>query len=188
LVDVVVTADAMQTQRAHARFLRQVKHAHFIFPVLENQPGLFTQLDRLDWKDVPVTAWTVDRDRGRHELRTIQVLPTPPGLRFPHVGQVFLIERTVTHKGKTSYQAMLYVTSDAGCRPVLEPTTDGRIRTPDRGDTFITRPVHQRVNDMFEHDPVRNTATVAAQRVVGMKLATVGQQRVELDPDGFQQR
>ncbi len=111
LSDVVVTADAMQTQRSHARFLRQVKRAHFIFPVLENQPGLFAQLDRLDWKDVPVTAWTVDRDRGRHELRTIQVLPTPPGLRFPHVGQVFLIERTVTHKGKTSYQAMLYVTS-----------------------------------------------------------------------------
>lgn len=111
LADVVITADAMQTQRSHARFLREVKDAHFIFPVLENQPGLFAWLDRLDWKDVPVTAWTSDRDRGRHELRTIQVLPTPPGLRFPHVGQVFLVERTVTAKGKTSYQAMLYVTS-----------------------------------------------------------------------------
>jgi predicted transposase YbfD/YdcC len=111
LSDVVVTADAMQTQRTHARFLREVKGAHFVFPVLDNQPGLFTQLDRLDWKQVPVTAWSVDDDRGRHELRTIQVLPTPPGLRFPHVGQVFLVERTVTVKGKTSYQAMLYVTS-----------------------------------------------------------------------------
>jgi predicted transposase YbfD/YdcC len=111
LAGVVVTADAMQTQREHARFLRQVKGAHFVFPVLENQPGLFAQLDALDWKAVPVTAWSVDRDRGRHELRTIQVLPTPPGLRFPHVGQVFLVERTVTIKGKTSYQAMLYVTS-----------------------------------------------------------------------------
>lgn len=111
LADVVVTADAMQTQRAHARFLRQVKDAHFIFPVLENQPTLFGQLDRLDWKDVPVTAWSVDTDRGRHELRTIQVLPAPTGLRFPHVGQVFLIERTVTTKGNTTYQAMLYVTS-----------------------------------------------------------------------------
>jgi len=111
LADVVVTADAMQTQRSHARFLCQVKGAHFVFPVLENQPGLFAQLDALDWKAVPVTTWSVDRDRGRHELRTIQVLPTPPGLRFPHVGQVFLVERTVTIKGKTSYQAMLYVTS-----------------------------------------------------------------------------
>lgn len=111
LAGVVITTDAMQTQRGHARFLREVKDAHFVFPVLENQPGLFAQLDRLDWKAAPVTAWTVDRDRGRVELRTIQVLPTPPGLRFPHVGQVFLVERTVTEKGKTSYQAMLYVTS-----------------------------------------------------------------------------
>jgi predicted transposase YbfD/YdcC len=111
LAGVVVTTDAMQTQRAHARFLRQIKGAHFIFPVLENQPGLFAQLDGLDWKQVPVTAWSVDTDRGRRELRTIQVPPTPPGLRFPHVGQVFLVERTVTIKGKTSYQAMLYVTS-----------------------------------------------------------------------------
>lgn len=111
LADVVVTADAMQTQRGHARFLRQVKGAHFVFPVLENQPGLFAQLDGLDWKQVPVSAWSVDRDRGRRELRTVQVLPSPPGLRFPHVGQVFLVERTVTIKGETSYQAMLYVTS-----------------------------------------------------------------------------
>jgi predicted transposase YbfD/YdcC len=111
LSGVVVTADAMQTQRSHARFLHQVKQAQFIFPVLENQPTVFAQLDRLDWAAVPVTAWSVDNDRGRHELRTIQVLPTPPGLPFPHVGQVFLIERTVTHHGQTSYQAMLYVTS-----------------------------------------------------------------------------
>jgi len=111
LAGQVVTADAMQTQRGHARWLRQTKNAHFIFPVLDNQPTLFDRLDALDWAGVPVTAWSVDEDRGRHELRTVQVLPAPPDLNFPHVVQVFLIERTVTVKGRTSYQAMLYVTS-----------------------------------------------------------------------------
>ena len=111
LVDHVVTADAMQTQRKHAIWLREQKNAHFVFPVLDNQPTLFDRLDALDWPGVPVTAWSVDDDRGRHELRTIQVLPAPPELNFPHVAQVFLIERTVTAKGKTTYQAMLYVTS-----------------------------------------------------------------------------
>lgn len=111
LAGQVVTADAMQTQRRHARWLRERKDAHFVFPVLDNQPTLFDRLDALDWAGVPVTAWSVDNDRGRHELRTIQVLPAPPGLNFPHVGQVFLVERTVTVKGRTSYQAMLYVTS-----------------------------------------------------------------------------
>jgi predicted transposase YbfD/YdcC len=111
LTDQVVTADAMQTQRKHARWLRETKNAHFVFPVLDNQPTLFDRLDALNWAEVPVTAWSVDDDRGRHELRTVQVLPAPPELNFPHVAQVFLIERTVTVKGKTSYQAMLYVTS-----------------------------------------------------------------------------
>jgi predicted transposase YbfD/YdcC len=111
LADQVVTADAMQTQRKNARWLREVKNAHFVFPVLDNQPGLFDRLDALDWASVPVTAWSADDDRGRHELRTVQVLPAPPELNFPHVAQVFLVERTVTAGGRTSYQAMLYVTS-----------------------------------------------------------------------------
>lgn len=111
LTDVVVTADAMHCQRDNARFLRTVKNAHFIFPALENQPTLYHQLDRLDWRSVPVTARTADRDRGRHEIRTIQVLPAPASLGFPHVERVFLIERTVVEKGATTYQAMLYVTS-----------------------------------------------------------------------------
>jgi predicted transposase YbfD/YdcC len=111
LTGVVLTADAMHCQRDNARFLHTVKNAHFIFPALENQPTLNHQLDRLDWRSVPITARTVDRDRGRHEIRTIQVLPAPTGLCFPHVEQVFLIERTITEKGETTYQAMLYVTS-----------------------------------------------------------------------------
>ncbi|MFV2127191.1 ISAs1 family transposase [Micromonospora sp. LOL_013] len=111
LADHVVTADAMQTQRKHARWLREVKEAHFVFPVLDNQPTLFDRLDALDWAGVPVTGRSVDDDRGRHEVRTVQVMPAPPDLNFPHVAQVFLIERAVTVKGRTSYQAMLYVTS-----------------------------------------------------------------------------
>lgn len=111
LTGQVVTADAMQTQRGHARWLRETANAHFVLPVLDNQPTLFDRLDTLTWTEAPVTAWSVDNDRGRHELRTIQVLPAPAGLRFPHIAQVFLVERTVTVKGRTTYQAMLYITS-----------------------------------------------------------------------------
>jgi predicted transposase YbfD/YdcC len=105
LAGLVITSDAMQTQRANACFLREDKHAHFIFPVLDNQPTLFDRLDTLNWKDVPITARTEERDRGRHEIRTIQVIHAPTDLNFPHVKQVVLIERAVTYKGKTAYQA-----------------------------------------------------------------------------------
>jgi predicted transposase YbfD/YdcC len=111
LTGLVITSDAMQTQRANAQFLRQDKNAHFIFPVLDNQPSLFDRLDALRWKSVPVAARTEDHDRGRHEVRTIQVIDAPEDLNFPYIAQVFLIERTVTEKGRTSYQAMLYITS-----------------------------------------------------------------------------
>lgn len=77
LTGVVITSDAMQTQRANARFPREDKNAHFIFPVLDNQPTLFDRLDTLTWKNVPVVARTDDHDRGRHEVRTI------PGRRRP---------------------------------------------------------------------------------------------------------
>jgi hypothetical protein len=43
LQDVVVTGDAMHCQRKHARYLRK-RGAHYVFPVLGNQPGLFDQL------------------------------------------------------------------------------------------------------------------------------------------------
>jgi hypothetical protein len=46
----------------------------------------------------------------------------------------------------------------------------------------------QRLDDVLEHHPVGDAATVAAQRMVGVELATLGQQRGELGPDGFQQR
>ena len=54
------------------------------------------------------------RDAAAHVVKEpsfVSVLPAPDGLNFPHVTQVLLIERTVTIKGKTTHQAMLYVTS-----------------------------------------------------------------------------
>ena len=40
LAGVLITADAMQTQREHARWLIDDKDAHYLVPVLGNQPGL----------------------------------------------------------------------------------------------------------------------------------------------------
>ena len=78
LTDQVVSADAMQTQRGHARWLTETKKAHFVFPVLDNQPTLFDRLDALDWADVPVTAWTVDDDRGGTSYAPSRFCPLRP--------------------------------------------------------------------------------------------------------------
>lgn len=113
---VLVTADAMQTTRDNARFLREVKQAHYLVPVLGNQPGMYAALDALDWENTPVAAATAETARGRIETRTLRVLPVPHGLDFPGAEQAVLIERYVTVKKNGQWvmrncEAVLYITS-----------------------------------------------------------------------------
>ena len=112
LAEVVVTADALHTQRATARYLHK-RGAEFVFCVKENQPKLFAALNALPWNDVPVSHTQTDRGHGRITTRTLQVLPAPEDLPFPHVHQVFLLERYITDvAGKpTSAIAVLGITS-----------------------------------------------------------------------------
>jgi predicted transposase YbfD/YdcC len=117
---VVITSDAMRTQRGHARWLTEDKHAHYLSPVLGNQPGLYQRLDAVAWEGTPVAAATIDIRRGRAGTRTIRVLPAPPGLDFPGASQAILIERYVTIRKSGKWvprncEAVLYLTSlDAG--------------------------------------------------------------------------
>jgi len=110
--NMVISAGMMHTQREHARYLHR-RGAHFVLPVGGNQPGLFDRLDALPWAEVPIGWMTYDRGHGRQEIRTIQVMPAPKGIRFPHVKQVFLIERHFLDLtgGPLSCQAVLGVTS-----------------------------------------------------------------------------
>jgi predicted transposase YbfD/YdcC len=95
LAQAVITADALHTQRAHAQYLHK-RGAGFVFTVKQNQPALFTALDALPWAQVPVAARDVDTGHGRVTTRTIQVLPAPADLPFPHVNQAWLVERYTT--------------------------------------------------------------------------------------------
>jgi len=116
LAGVVITADAMQTQREHARWLTEDKHAHWLLPVLGNQPGTYAALDALDWENTPVAAATSEISRGRIETRTIRVLPVPEDLGFPSASQAILLERYITIKKNGRWimrncEAVLYLTS-----------------------------------------------------------------------------
>jgi predicted transposase YbfD/YdcC len=111
----VVTTDAMQANRDNARFVRQVKRAHFLWPVLGNQPNLNAALNALPWEDTPVAAATSEISRGRIETRTVRVLPAPEETGFEDAEQAILIERYTTFKKKGQWQtrceAVLYITS-----------------------------------------------------------------------------
>lgn len=80
----MVTADALHTQRCHAEFLTGQKSAHYIFAVKKNQPGLYAQLKRLPWRQVPAGHAERGRGHGREERRTLKVVTVAAGLAFPH--------------------------------------------------------------------------------------------------------
>ena len=91
----IVTADALHTVKATATHICE-RGGQFVLPVKENRQALFDALDALAWTDVPIAHRSVDKGHGRVTTRTIQVAPAPPDLPFPHVNQVFLIERYVS--------------------------------------------------------------------------------------------
>jgi predicted transposase YbfD/YdcC len=91
----VVTADALHTVKATANHIHE-HGGEFVLPVKENRQALFDALNALPWAQVPVACTATGKGHGRITTRTIQVLPAPGDLPFPHVNQVFLIERYVT--------------------------------------------------------------------------------------------
>ena len=93
-----ITADALHTQRAFAEYLVR-RGAHYHLTAKENQPTLLDDV-RL-WFESPGQAdhEQIDLEHGRIETRRIWVTSELNGyLEFPHVGQAFMVERTVEYK------------------------------------------------------------------------------------------
>jgi predicted transposase YbfD/YdcC len=115
LHDVLITADALHTQREHADYLHR-RGAHYLFTVKRNQPTLHTALAGLPWSQVGRQIIR-RRGHGRVETRSIAVLAADghPGIDglFPHAAQVMRVIRTRTDKatGKRSREVVYAVTS-----------------------------------------------------------------------------
>ncbi|WP_461092307.1 ISAs1 family transposase, partial [Streptomyces incanus] len=113
LTGVTVTADALHTQRDHARFLVQAKKAHYAFTVKKNQKGLYEQLRTLPWGEATAKFYDRSTGHGRLETRVVQALTvTGLGVDFPHAAQVARIvrHRTDTKTGKRSRETVYVIT------------------------------------------------------------------------------
>ncbi|MGC9542530.1 ISAs1 family transposase [Streptomyces sp. UG1] len=113
LTDVTVTADALHTQREHARFLVDDKKAHYVFAVKKNQKVLYQQLRILPWEQVSAKHYDRSTGHGRLETRVVQVLTvTDLGVDFPYAAQVAKIvrHRTRTKTGKRTRETVYVIT------------------------------------------------------------------------------
>jgi predicted transposase YbfD/YdcC len=89
---VVVTADALHTQRDHVIYLHQ-RGAHWILTVKGNQPTLHRQLRELPWRQVAVAHRATGRGHGRRETRTVKIVTIAAGIAFPHAAQAIQVVR-----------------------------------------------------------------------------------------------
>jgi predicted transposase YbfD/YdcC len=106
LAGVVVTSDAMHTQREHADYLLG-REAHYIVIVKGNQKKLRKQLRSLPWTQIPLQGRVRGTGHGRAEIRRIKVA-TVNSLLFPEARQAVQIKRRRTDRktgktGKTVY-------------------------------------------------------------------------------------
>ncbi|MFJ9378136.1 ISAs1 family transposase [Streptomyces sp. NPDC101455] len=118
LKGITVTADALHTQRDHARHLVEDRGAHYAFTMKLNQPTLYAQLKALPWDRVKAKHYDRSSGHGRLETRVVQVLTVIDlGLSFPHAAQVARIVRHRTDR-KTGRRGRetVYVLTDLTSR------------------------------------------------------------------------
>ena len=109
---VVVTADAMHTQRKTAKKI-VATGGHYLLVVKGNQKKLRRQLRRLPWQQMPLLDRTRTAGHGRHEVRRLKVCTVEAGLLFPHAGQAIEVKRrrVTTKTGKVQTKTVYAVTS-----------------------------------------------------------------------------
>jgi len=161
LTNVVVTADALHTQRAHARYLHR-HHGRYVFVVKGNQPSLHAQLRRLPWAQVPILDRHDGKGHGRRETRTLQVVSVTSGIGFPHARLAVRVLRTRGNirTGKATHETVYAVTSLG-----WDDVTAARLADIIRGHWAIENRLHW-VRDMDWDEDRSQIRTASAPRVM----------------------
>lgn len=127
-----ITADALLTQRALATYLVE-QQAHYHFTVKGNQPTLERDIALLfEKRQKPDFVEITPPDHGRIETRSIWCSAALNAyITFPHVAQVFLIEREIIEKktGQYSREIALGITSRTP-----QEASPQRVLATNRGD------------------------------------------------------
>lgn len=119
-----ITSDALHTQTEFANYLVEERKAHYYFCVKGNQPTLLADIDYYFTNSTAPADYeeTLSISHGRIEVRKIWTTTALNDyLSFPHVAQVYKIERQSTDKksGEISIEVAYGVTSR--CAEVASP-------------------------------------------------------------------
>jgi predicted transposase YbfD/YdcC len=175
LQGVTVTGDALHTQREHARFLVEVKKAHYAFTVKRNQKNLYKQLRTLPWEQATAKFYDRTTGHGRKETRVVQALTvTGLGVDFPHAAQVARVarHRTDTKTGKQSRETV-YVITDLTSRQA----SPERIATILRSHWVIENRLHFVRDTAFREDASKIRTGHSPENMATLRSFAINQLR-----------
>ena len=168
-----ITADALLTQRAIAEYLVTKRHAHYHFTVKGNQRGVLEDVALLfQDREEPNFVQHTPPDHGRIEIRKIWTSThLNDYLDFPHVGQVFLIERHTVEKktGKRSCEIAYGVTSRTP-----EQANPERILNINRGHWTIENSCHYIIDWNYDEDRSRIRTGHGPENITRLRRFAVG--------------
>ncbi len=166
-----ITGDALLTQRALASYIVG-QQAHYHFTVKGNQPGLERDIALLfNTRGAPDFVAVTSCDHGRIETRRIWCSTALNAyINFPHVGQVFLIERESIQKktGEHSREMVLGLTS----RTPREASPQ-RVLAVNRGHWSIES-VHSIIDWNYDEDRSRIRTGFGPENVSRLRRFAVG--------------
>lgn len=170
LRNVVVTADALHTQKAHARYLHR-HHGRYLFVVKGNQPTLHAQLRNLPWAQVPVLDRHDGKGHGRRETRTLQATSVRAGIGFPHARLAIRVLRTRgdARTGRTSTETVYAVTSLG-----WDDVTPAHLADIIRGHWSIENAVHHVRDTTYDEDASQVRTGTTPQAMATLRNIAIG--------------
>lgn len=146
----VITADALLTQVAIAKYLVEERKADYTFTVKDNQKTLKSDIAAINFEKQCVGHRTVEKGHGRFEIRSIWCSTAQNDLiKFPHVAQAFFIKREITNiqKESTTIDTVYGITSQSP-----EKASPEKILQQNRGHWSIENKMHWVLDVTFDED------------------------------------
>ena len=166
-----ITGDALLTQRAIADYVVQ-QQAHYHFTVKGNQPTLESDIALLfEKRGAPHYAELSPPDHGRIETRRIWCsTELNTYLDFPHLGQVFLIERESLDKksGEHSFEIALGITSRTP-----QQASPQRVLQVNRGHWAIES-IHYIIDWNYDEDRSRIRTGFGPENITRLRRFAIG--------------
>lgn len=169
----VISADALLTQRAFAKYLVEQRNAHYHFIAKNNQPTLLQDISlHFEACNDPDFIQQDAPDHGRIEVRKIwTTTELNLYLDFPYVGQAFMIKREVTNKknGKNTVEAAYGITSQTP-----DQANPERVLSVNRGHWTIENECHYIIDWNYDEDRSRIRTGNGPENMTRLRRFAVG--------------